>query len=278
VYNTFLKKLSHIRDMRDTGIFLRFTRLFDYVHVLVLIFPLIFLISPADLFSSKTVLVFFANLCLTAFGYMYNDLEDAEDDYHDVEKRERNPVASGEITRRQSYFFNLVLVSAGLYLFSLISALVLVLGGVFTLVGFVYSWRTLRLKSRPILDLVSHVIFLGAFQFLTTYAAFRPLDLSVIPFLMIVVPFSLMNEVIHEMKDYDVDKETKINNTVQRFEGFDMKKLLIAIVAVIVVGSAVIVYTIRPEQRIVSLTTSLLLGVPMIYRLNARVSRIAQAG
>lgn len=264
--------------MRDTGIFLRFTRLFDYVHVLVLIFPLIFLISPADLFSSKTVLVFFANLCLTAFGYMYNDLEDAEDDYHDVEKRERNPVASGEITRRQSYFFNLVLVSAGLYLFSLISALVLVLGGVFTLVGFVYSWRTLRLKSRPILDLVSHVIFLGAFQFLTTYAAFRPLDLSVIPFLMIVVPFSLMNEVIHEMKDYDVDKETKINNTVQRFEGFDMKKLLIAIVAVIVVGSAVIVYTIRPEQRIVSLTTSLLLGVPMIYRLNARVSRIAQAG
>ena len=276
-YNTFLRKSLHIRDVRDTGIFLRFTRLFDYVHVLVLIFPLILLISPADLFSSKTALVFVANLCLTAFGYMYNDLEDAEDDYHDLEKRKRNPVSSGEITRRQSYFFNLVLVSAGLYLFSLISPLVLVLGGVFTMVGFVYSWRTLRLKSRPILDLVSHVIFLGAFQFLTTYAAFRPLDLSVIPFLMIVVPFSLMNEVIHEMKDYDVDKETKIKNTVQRFEGFDITKLLIVIVAIIVVGSAVIVYTIRPEQRIASLTISLLLGVPAIYRMNARVSRIAQA-
>jgi 4-hydroxybenzoate polyprenyltransferase len=208
---------------------------------------------------------------------MFNDLEDAEDDYHDVEKRERNPVASGEITRRQSYFFNLVLVSAGLYLFSLISPLVLVLGGVFTLVGFVYSWRTLRLKSRPILDLVSHVIFLGALQLLTTYAAFRPLDLSVIPYLMIVVPFSLMNEVIHEMGDFDVDKQTEINNTVQRFEGFDLTKLLFAMLATVVIGCSIIVFTIPQEYRMISLSISLFFGVPMFYKMNARVSRIVQA-
>jgi len=97
--------------MHDTGFYLRFTRLGDYIHVLFFIFPLIFLISPADLFSYKTVVVFLANLCLTAFGYMFNDLEDAEDDYHDVEKRKRNPIASGEITRKQSYLFNLFLVS-----------------------------------------------------------------------------------------------------------------------------------------------------------------------
>jgi 4-hydroxybenzoate polyprenyltransferase len=263
--------------MREAGIFLRFTRLFDYVHVLVLLFPLILLISPGDLFSYRTVIVFLANLCLTAFGYMYNDLEDADDDYHDVEKRRRNPVASGEITKRQSSLFNLILVSAGLFLYSLISPLVFMLGIVFALVGFVYSWNTLKLKSRPILDLVSHVIFLGALQFLTTFAAFRPLDLSVVPYLMIIVPFSLMNEVIHEMGDFEVDKQTKINNTVQRFEGFDLTKLLIAMLATVVIGCSIIVFTIHPEYRIITISISLFFGVPMIYRMNARVTRIAQA-
>lgn len=262
--------------MYNNGIFFRFTRLGDYVHVLFLIFPLIFLISPANLFSYRTVIIFLANLCLTAFGYMFNDLEDAEDDYHDVEKRIRNPIASGEITRRQSYLFNLFLLSVGLLLLLSISPFVFVLGIIYALVGFVYSWKSLRLKSRPILDLVSHVLFLGVLQFLTTYAAFRPLDLFVAPFLMIIVPFSLMNEVIHEMKDFDVDKKTKINNTAQRFEGFDITKLMIAMVVIIVIGCSIIVLTVPLKYRIIGLSISLLLGIPMIYRMNARVSRITQ--
>ena len=263
--------------MYDTGFYLRFTRLGDYVHVLFLIFPLIFLISPADLFSSKTVVIFLANLCLTAFGYMFNDIEDAEDDYHDVEKRKRNPIASGEITRKQSYLFNLFLLSAGLLLLLSINPFVFLLGVFYAFVGFVYSWRNLRLKSMPILDLVSHVLFLGILQFLTTYAAFRPIDLFVAPFLMIIIPFSLMNEIIHELKDFDVDKKTRINNTVQRFEGLDITKLLITLVVTIVIGCSIIVYTIPPKHKIIGLSIALFLGVPMIYRMNAHVSRLTQA-
>ena len=263
--------------MHDTGFYLRFTRLGDYIHVLFFIFPLIFLISPADLFSYKTVVVFLANLCLTAFGYMFNDLEDAEDDYHDVEKRKRNPIASGEITRKQSYLFNLFLVSAGLLLLLSINPLVFLLGVLHAFVGFIYSWKNLRLKSKPILDLASHVLFLGAFQFLTTYAAFRPIDLLVVPFLMIIIPISLMNEIIHEMKDFDIDKKTRVNNTVQRFEGFDITKLLIIMVATIVIGCSIIVFTLPPKQKIIGLSLALFVGVPMIYSLNTRVSRLTQA-
>lgn len=263
--------------MYNNRIFFRFTRLSDYVHVLFLIFPLIFLISPADLFSYRTVIIFLANLCLTAFGYMFNDLEDAEDDYHDAEKRMRNPIASGEITRRQSYLFSMFLLSVGLLLLLSIGPFVFLLGIIYAFVGFVYSWRSLRLKSRPIFDLVSHVLFLGVLQFLTTYAAFRPLDLFVVPFLMIIVPVSLMNEVIHEMIDFDVDKKTKINNTVQRFEGFDVIKLMIAMVAIIVIGCSIIAFSVLPRYRTIGLSISLLFGITMIYRMNARVSRIMQA-
>jgi len=52
---------------------------------------LIFLISPQNLFSTKTVTVFFANLFLTAFVYAFNDVEDAADDYNILEKRRKEP-------------------------------------------------------------------------------------------------------------------------------------------------------------------------------------------
>ena len=107
--------------MYEKDIFIRFTRLDGYFHVLLLIFPLIFLISPMNLFSYKTVVIFFANLFLTAFGYVINDVEDAEDDYHDIEKRKRNPISNGEVTKNQSYVLSLFLMSVGLILLTFIN-------------------------------------------------------------------------------------------------------------------------------------------------------------
>ncbi len=259
--------------MFNDGIFLRFTRLSDYVYVLFLIFPLIFLISPADLFSYRTVIIFLANLCLTAFGYMFNDLEDAEDDYHDVEKRMRNPIASGEITRRQSYLFNLFLLSVGLLLLLSLSHFVFLLGIIYALVGFVYSWRSLRLKSRPILDLVSHVLFLGVLQFLTTYAALRPLDLSIAPFLMIIVPISVMNEILHEFQDYEVDRDTEITNTVQSFKRSDIKRFLFSLLGLVAAGFSLMIITLPPENRLITIPLSVVFGIFTLYRLNLRTSR-----
>jgi 4-hydroxybenzoate polyprenyltransferase len=260
--------------MHKTGLLLRFTRIGEYLHVLLLIFPLVFLISPEDLFSNKTIIIFLANLCLTAFGYMYNDLEDAEDDYHDLDKRKRNPISSGEITRNQSYLSNLLVLSAGLLMLAFISPLVFSLGVVFAFIGVFYSWKPLRLKSRPVLDLVSHVLFLGVLQFLITFTAFRPLALSIIPFLMIIIPFSMMNEIIHELIDFDVDKRTEINNTVQRFERFDASKIFMALSAIIITGLSIIIYTIPLRYKFINLSISLVVVMIAIFRMNARVSDI----
>jgi 4-hydroxybenzoate polyprenyltransferase len=242
--------------------------------MLLLIFPVIFLISPADLFTYKALIVFAANLCLTAYGYMYNDLEDAVDDYQDLKKRKRNPIASGEITRNQSYIANIALLSAGLFMLAYVSPFALFLGVVFAVVGFFYSWRPLRLKSTPIWDVISHVLFLGVQQFLITYIAFRPLDLFVTPFLMIIIPFSLMNEIMHELIDFEVDKETEISNTVQMFGGFDVKKLLIVLSAMVIIGVSIIGLSLSTQYRVVGLAISLLIVVPAIYRMNVRVARI----
>ncbi len=252
--------------------------MWDYVHILVLLFPVIFLISPANLFTYKALVVFAANLCLTAYGYMYNDLEDAVDDYHDLEKRRRNPVASGEISRAQSYVANLVLLGVGLALLAYVSRVALYLGVVFAVVGFFYSWRPLRLKSTPVWDVVSHVLFLGVQQLLITYVAFRPLDLFVLPFFMIIVPFSLMNEIMHELLDFDVDKATEVSNTVQMFGGFDVRRLLVVLSVLVLGGAAIIVYSLSAEFRVVGLGVSLLVVVPAIYRMNVRVARHTRVG
>lgn len=262
--------------MSDSHLFFRFTRLGDYVHILVLLFPVIFLISPESLFTYKALVVFVANLCLTAYGYMYNDLEDAVDDYHDLEKRKRNPVASGEITRNQSYAANLALLGVGLALLAYVGVFALVLGVVFAFVGFLYSWRPLRLKSMPVWDVVSHVLFLGVQQLLITFVAFRPLDLLVVPFLMIIVPFSLMNEIMHELLDFEVDRDTEISNTVQMFGGFDVRRLLLVLSVIVVVGAAIVVYSLSAEYRVAGLGISLAIVGPAIYKMNERVARITQ--
>ena len=86
----------------------------------------------------------------------------------------------------------------GLFLLIFISPSVFFLGLIYAFVGISYSWKPLRLKSMPIIDLISHVISLGVIQFFITYIAFRPLDLFVTPFLMVIIPFSMMNEIIQE--------------------------------------------------------------------------------
>lgn len=260
--------------MLDTGIFIRFTRINNYLHVLFLIFPLIFLISPTNLFSYTTIIIFFANLFLTAFVYVFNDVEDAEDDYHDIEKRKRNPISSGQITRRQSCFCSFLLLSVGVSLLIMVNPLVFILGLVLALVGFLYSWRPLRLKSKPYLDLISHMIFLGVLQFLITYLAFRPLDLFVIPFLMIIIPFSMLNEIFHELDDFDVDESTNIDNTVQRFERSDIKTVLIALASIVIIGFSIIIFNIPPENRLINVLISLFLGFAALYGLNVRASII----
>ena len=260
--------------MHHPRIFVRFSRIPEYYHVLLLIFPLIFVISPSNLLTIKTVIVFFANVFLTAFGYAFNDVEDAEDDYHDLDKRKRNPIASGEITKNHGYLFSVFLVAAGLILLWFVSPSVFFMGIVFAFIGFFYSWNGFKLKSMPILDLVSHVLFLGAMQFLITYLAFRPLDMFVAPFLMIIVPFSAMNEIIHELKDFEIDKSTNIDNTVQRLAGFDMKKIFLGLASISVIGFSIIVYPIFTQDNIINFLMSTILGIVAFFRLYVRSVRV----
>jgi len=247
--------------------FVRLTRINEYFKVLLLLFPLIFIISPQNLFSFVTIEIFLSNLLLTAFTYTFNDVEDAEDDYFDANKRKRNPVTCRELTKKQGYIFSFILLATGLLLLYLISPLIFIVGVSFSFIGFIYSWKPIRLKSIPIIDLVSHVLFLGALQFLTTYMTYRTIELPIIPFLMIIIPFSLINQLKGELNDFKVDRETKNINTIQKFEKIDMRKIIIIFGIVMFIGFSTIFFTDLLENRIVNLPITLLIGSMAFNRL-----------
>lgn len=248
----------------------RLTRVKAYLLTLFSIIALISLISPQDLLSVKTVVVFFANLFLTAFIYAFNDVEDAVDDYHILEKRKRNPIANGDLSKTGGYLISFFLLSLGMLLLSLVGPMVFFFGSVLAVVGFLYSWKPVRLKSMPFVDLVSHVLCLGVLQFFITYLTFRSIDFLIIPFLMIILPFSLMVQVLYELRDFEVDRRTNVTNTIQRLGRFDTKRLLIACGAIAVIGFAVIFMflAIPPEFEIVIFFSSLFLAFVLASRVN----------
>ena len=85
-----------------------------------------------------------------------------------------------------------------------------------------------------------------------------------------------MNEIMHELLDFEVDKKTKISNTVQMFGGFDVKKLLIVLSVMVISGVAIINLYLPGRYMILNLTISFLFVVPAIYRMKIRVARITQ--
>ena len=257
---------------------LRLSRIEEYILVLLLIFPLIFLIAPDMLFSQLSIKLFLSNLLLTAFSYTINDIEDAEDDFYDLKKRLRNPIASNDLSKNQSIIFSLGLLTVGLISLYSINPIVLTLGIINIIIGFLYSWKRVRLKSTPILDLFSHVIFLGSVQFFTIYLAFRPLDLYIIPFLMIIIPFSVMNEMFGELRDFEVDKITDINNTVQKIEKHTLRKMITVLTLFTVLGFGLVISTFPTENRLINLPLSLTICILSLLKIYNASKEVLFAG
>ena len=275
IFNANLEQLKPIM-FTQIEVLVRFTRIKAYSLTLFSIIPLIFIISPQDLFSPKTAVVFSANLFLTAFVYAFNDLEDSADDFNILEKRKRNPIANGDLTRTQGYLISALLLLIGLVLLLVISPLVFFLGLGLAFVGFLYSWKPVRFKSMLFIDLISHVICLGVLQFLITYLAFRSFDPFVIPFLMIIIPFSLMIEILFELRDFNIDKKTNVRNTIQRLERFDIKKLLFSSGIIAAIGFTIIFFTIPSDYKIVILTGSIFLAIVIISKVNKFLNKYSR--
>jgi 4-hydroxybenzoate polyprenyltransferase len=156
-----------------------------------------------------------ANWLAVMFAFMINDVEDADDDALNPKKVNRNPVSAGEISPRAATLASFVVAAASAIIYYQLGYWPFVLGTLSLFIGFVYSWRKIRLKNMAVVDLASHCMMLAGLQFLPGYLAFgnRPNNFVWLYPFTFVVMVSLYGELFNELRDLEGDLKAGLHHT-----------------------------------------------------------------
>ena len=159
-------------------------------------------------------LVIIANLLSATFSFMVNDVEDWEDDAQDPKKKLRNPISAGQLTYWQGNIASFFVAIMSLVTFAAIgNTVVFVFGALSLVIGYLYSWKKVRLKSKPLVDIISHSYFLMSFALLTGYFAFSEFQPMLLVALGITVLSSIKADLYNEIRDFEVDRLSGLKNT-----------------------------------------------------------------
>lgn len=155
------------------------------------------------------------SLSIHCYSFIVNDLEDAEDDALDDKKKLRNPISSGYITYNQGFIIlQLTSIPALIasFAFGGINAFMVAFAAILT--GHLYSWKVVRFKAYPILDIVSHSFALAGFQPIL-FNSFTGGTFSS-SFWLVYIGVTLISvggALYNQLRDYDVDVQSNLNNT-----------------------------------------------------------------
>jgi 4-hydroxybenzoate polyprenyltransferase len=193
--------------------FIRLLRYKEYLFF-VTVTTLLGATASYGYFGLKLAAVWLANILAVAFSFMINDVEDAPDDALNPAKVNRNPVSSRDLTRKQAMRASWVVAILAVLMYSLCGWLPFLMGMICLVLGFLYSWRRVRFKNMPIVDMLSHCMMLAGLQYLSAYFAFTPttFDRWFFPFLFVIC-ISLYGELFNEIRDLEGDLEAGLKHT-----------------------------------------------------------------
>lgn len=221
-------------------------------------------------FGWPWIIALLANWTAVAFAFMINDVEDADDDAMNPAKINRNPISCRMISPRVGYVasYATALISAAFY--ALLGPIPFIIGVISLLVGFLYSWRRVRIKSMPFVDLLVHCMMLAGFQFLPAYFAYTSTLNSNFwwPFLAITF-ISMYGELFNELRDLEGDLKAGVKHTASVLGERNSKRLansLLSIGLVAVVITLFVVQLIPWWVLILIVVIALILIVPPLLR------------
>ena len=170
--------------------------------------------SSGGVFGVRLVTALVANWLAVAFIFMINDVEDAQDDALSPHKAIRNPVASGMLSHRSGRWASALVATLSGLLFLFLGFGSVFWGWTSLLLGYLYSWKKIRLKNLPLLDVLSHSMMLAGCQFLTAFFAFSPGLHWWWPVVFCMpVSISMYGELFNELRDFHKDREAGLNHT-----------------------------------------------------------------
>jgi len=220
-----------------------------------------------------------ANILAVAFAFMINDVEDAPDDALNPAKVKRNPVSAADLSARTGRLTSLcVAITAGL-VFAFLGIWPLITGLSCLVIAYLYSWRRVRLKSRPFADLISHGLMLAGLQFLSAYFTFEPAPFYrwVFPFLF-VMGISLYGELINELRDLQGDRKAGIVHTANLIGQRAAYWLMMALLLIGVSSGVITIFVIRLVPTWIFLAWAafaVILVLPKLLRLRQHSSQVA---
>jgi 4-hydroxybenzoate polyprenyltransferase len=206
--------------------------------------------------------------------FMINDVEDADDDALTPHKAVRNPIAAGALSLRSGWWASALVALAAGFLFLLLGVGPALCGWLSLLIGYIYSWRKVRLKNYPVVDVLSHGMMLAGLQFLVGFLAFEPGThwWWFFPFLM-VISISLYGQLYNELRDFHGDREAGLRHSAMIFGFRTTQVLMYSLLGIGVACTIIILFAIRIFPWWVLFLNGILLAllvVPPLLRLRHR--------
>jgi len=188
-------------------------------------FILIFgILSTRTYINVTSVVTAVSVLLLLIASFIINDVEDSEDDAKDPKKVKRNPISAGIITKKEGYVFYFIVNLLALIPLILINLQVFLIGLLTAIIGYIYSCKPFRLKSRPIVDVLSHGFFLaGAQVIIFGLLPQNSTDNKTLLTFFGLYLFSMGGDLYNEVRDWKVDREVGLKNTAS-FLGYNLAR------------------------------------------------------
>jgi len=172
----------------------------------------------------ETIFFYALVFLFLGFSFSINNCFDNKEDL--LNTKNTNPVAAEEIEQKEGIKFSLVLAFLGMLLSLLRGLNVFYFFSILIFLSLSYSPPPFRLKSRPLLDLISHGLFFGSLLFLFPSVFFSEnLEFLHILVAISIFYFSLILELRNHIEDYESDKKAGLKTTVCMF-GLDTSKKL----------------------------------------------------
>lgn len=191
----------------------------------------------------RLIVVTAANVLAVMFAFIVNDIEDAADDAQDAARGARNAITTGVVAPRTGWGLAGVMAALALILFAAVNRRAGMIGAATVALGFLYSWRGVRLKALPVVDVLSHVLMLSALLFLAGYTAYDPAVERIWLVTASVALISAYGQLYNQLRDYEVDRAAGLHNTASLLGKRCTQSLMYAVLGVAAVCLVITVVT-----------------------------------
>ena len=156
----------------------------------------------SSIIDSKMVWLLMFSAFSTAFGFVINDLSDAELDRSAGVLR--NPFSTGELSNGKGIILAVFLLLVSTMALSSLNLKNQLLGLIVIFLYFTYSW-IVRAKARPILDVAYHGFSLAILATIG-YAEYRSSNIVYLLLALLVFFLSAVSQILQEVRDYETDR------------------------------------------------------------------------